>query len=316
MATPFVTLSLNPAIDQTVELDALRPGAVNLARGATRHPAGKGVNVAACLADWGAPVTATGLLGEANDAPYRTLFAARGIKDCCVRIPGETRTNVKLLDRASGATTDINLPGTEPAPAALEEALAALHVAVGKGTVAVLAGSLPPGLAAETYADLVGLLTEQGARVVVDASGPALAAVLDAPVLPHAVKPNRHELEAWAGRPLPDRAAKLDVARSLAGRGVRLVVVSLGAEGALFVTAGEAVMVRPPALPAGVSSVGAGDAMVAGIATGLADALPLAALACRAAGFAAAKLQKTEAQLPGRAAVEALAASLAAEPVA
>jgi 1-phosphofructokinase len=152
--------------------------------------------------------------------------------------------------------------------------------------------------------------------VVVDASGPALAAVLDAPVLPHAVKPNRHELEAWAGRPLPDRAAKLDVARSLAGRGVRLVVVSLGAEGALFVTAGEAVMVRPPALPAGVSSVGAGDAMVAGIATGLADALPLAALACRAAGFAAAKLQKTEAQLPGRAAVEALAASLAAEPVA
>jgi 1-phosphofructokinase len=316
MAAPFVTLSLNPAIDQTVELDGLRPGAVNLAQGATRHPAGKGVNVAACLADWGAAVTATGLLGAENDAPYRALFAARGIQDCCVRIPGETRTNVKLLDRATGATTDINLPGTMPEPAALEEALAALHVAVGKGTVAVLAGSLPPGLAAETYADLVGLLTEQGARVVVDASGPALAAVLDAPVLPHAVKPNRHELEAWAAHPLPDRAAMLEVARGLAGRGLRLVVVSLGAEGALFVTAGEAVLVRAPALPAAASSVGAGDAMVAGIATGLADGLPLAALGCRAVAFAAARLQRPEAQLPGRAEVEAIAASLTAEPAA
>ncbi len=316
MAAPFVTLSLNPAIDQTVELEALRPGSVNLARGATRHPAGKGVNVAACLADWGVPVTATGLLGEANDAPYRALFAARGIKDCCVRIPGETRTNVKLLDREAGATTDINLPGTEPEPAALEEALAALHVAVGKGTVAVLAGSLPPGLPAETYADLVGLLVEQRACVVVDASGAALSAVLDAPVLPHAVKPNRHELEGWAGRALPDRAALLEVARGLVGRGVRLVVVSLGAEGALFVTAGEAVMVQPPALAIAASSVGAGDAMVAGIATGLAEGLGLVALACRATGFAVAKLQKPGAQLPGRAAVEEIAAMLVVEPVA
>ncbi|MBL6081437.1 1-phosphofructokinase family hexose kinase [Belnapia sp. T18] len=316
MAVPFVTLALNPAIDQTVELEALRPGAVNLARGATRHPAGKGVNVAACLADWGVPVTATGLLGEANDAPYRALFAERGIKDCCVRIPGETRTNVKLLDRATGATTDINLPGTEPEPAALEEALAALHVAVGKGTVAVLAGSLPPGLVPETYADLVGLLTEQGARVVVDASGPALAAALEAPVLPHAVKPNRQELEGWAGRRLADRAALLETGRELVARGVRLAVVSLGAEGALFVTANEALVVRAPALQVAASSVGAGDAMVAGIATGLADGLGLAALACRATGFAAAKLQMPGAQLPGRAAVEAITATLAAEPVA
>ena len=79
MAAPFVTLSLNPAIDQTVVLEALRPGAVNLARDSLRHAGGKGINVAACLADWGVSVTATGLLGEANDAPFRALFAARGI---------------------------------------------------------------------------------------------------------------------------------------------------------------------------------------------------------------------------------------------
>lgn len=315
MAVPFVTLALNPAIDHTVELEALRPGAVNLARGATRHPAGKGVNVAACLAAWGVPVTATGLLGAANDAPYRALFAERGIQDCCVRIPGETRTNVKLLDRATGATTDVNLAGTEPEPAALEEALAALHVAVGKGTVAVLAGSLPPGLAPETYADLVGLLTEQGARVVVDVSGPALEAVLGAPVLPHAVKPNRQEFEAWAGRRLGDRAALLEAARGLVGRGVRLAVISLGAEGALFVTPREALMVRAPSLAMAATSVGAGDAMVAGLATGIAEGLPLATLACRSVAFASAKLQQPGAGIPGRPAVEAIAAALAVEPM-
>ncbi|MDO9710895.1 1-phosphofructokinase [Paracraurococcus lichenis] len=315
MAAPFVTLSLNPAIDQTVELEALLPGAVNLARGAVRHAAGKGINVAACLADWGAKVTATGLLGEANDAPFRALFAGRGITDCCLRIPGETRTNIKLLDRAAGATTDINLPGTAPPAEALDAALAPLHAATGPGTVAVLAGSLPPGLPAETYAELVALLTEQGARVVVDASRAPLAAVLGAPVLPQAVKPNRHELEGWAGQPLAEREALLATAQALAARGIALVAVSLGAEGALFVTKDGAVQVRPPAI-AVTSSVGAGDAMVAGIAAGLAENLPLEALARRAAAFSAAKLQRTGAGLPGRAAVEEIAAGLTAEPLA
>ena len=314
MAAPFVTLSLNPAIDQTVVLDALLPGAVNLARDSLRHAGGKGVNVAACLADWGVPVTATGLLGEANDAPFRALFAARGIVDHCIRIPGETRTNIKLLDQAKGDTTDINLPGSPPSPEALDLALAALHAATGPGTTAVLSGSLPPGLAAETYADLTGLLVEQGARVVVDASGAALSAVLAGPAMPHAVKPNRHELEGWAGHALPDRAALLAVARALVARGIGLVTVSLGAEGALFVTDAAVALVRPPPITV-ASSVGAGDAMVAGLAAGLAEGLPLPALACRATAFAAAKLQRPGAQLPGRAAVEAIAAGLRAEPL-
>jgi 1-phosphofructokinase len=308
----FVTLSLNPAIDQTVELDALRPGAVNLARGAVRHAGGKGINVAACLADWGAAPVAAGLLGEANDAPFNALFATRGIQDCCVRIPGETRTNIKLLDLGSGATTDINLPGTAPSPEALDTALAALHAAIRPGSIAVLAGSLPPGLPAETYAELVALLSEQGARVVVDASGAALSAVLAAEALPHAIKPNRHELEAWAGHPLPDRAALLAAARGLVARGVALVAVSLGAEGAIFVAGEAAVMVHAPTI-AVTSSVGAGDAMVAGIAAGLGDGLPLEALARRAVAFSAAKLQRIGAQLPGRAAVEAIAAAIRAE---
>ena len=106
--------------------------------------------------------------------------------------------------------------------------------------------------------------------------------------------------------------ALLAVARRLAGEGIGLVAVSMGAEGALFVTRDEAWKVRPPAL-AVTSSVGAGDAMVAGLATGLADGLPVEALARRAAAFSAGKLQRTGAQLPARAEVEAIAAGLATE---
>jgi 1-phosphofructokinase len=315
MGARFVTLALNPAIDETIELDRLVPGAVNLARGKQRHAAGKGINVAACLADWGAEVTATGLLGAANDAPFRALFAAKRIADRCARIPGETRTNIKLLDHASGATTDINLPGVAPAAQSLQQALAALREAAGPDSTAVLSGSLPPGVPAETYAELVGQLRSQGARVVLDASGAPLKAALAALALPHAIKPNRHELEGWAGESLPDLPALLRVARELVKRRVGLVAVSMGAEGALFVAAQEAWLVRPPK-PAAASSVGAGDAMVAGIASGLADALPLEGLARRASAFAAAKLQRSGPNLPSRAEVEAIAASLSAEALA
>ena len=316
MPACFVTLALNPAIDVTIELEALHPGQVNLARGAVRHAAGKGINVAACLADWGAAVTATGLLGAENDAAFRALFTARHITDRCLRLPGETRSNVKILDRATGQTTDINLPGLVPSQAALDAALAALHEVTGEGTVAVLTGSLPQGVPDALYAGLVATLAARGARVIVDASGAALGAVLAGGraglARPDAIKPNRHELEGWAGHALPDLAALLAVARRLAGEGIGLVTVSMGAEGALFVTATEAWRVRPPAL-AVTSSVGAGDAMVAGIATGLAEALPVEALARRATAFSAAKLQQTGAQLPGRDAVEAIAARLVAE---
>lgn len=308
----LLTLTLNPAIDVTVALEALLPGQVNPAVGQERHAAGKGINVAACLGDWGAAVTATGLLGADNDSIFRALFAGKGIEDRCTRIPGETRTNIKLLDRSSGETTDINLPGLAPDAAALDACLAAVEGGCGVDSIAVLSGSLPRGVPADTYARLTGRLRARGIRVVADASGAALQALLAGPAMPDAIKPNRHELEGFAGHALPDTAALLAVARRLVAQGVGLVVVSMGGEGAIFVTADDAMQVRPPSVPV-TSSVGAGDAMVAGIVAGMAEALPLPDLACLATAFAAAKLRRTGAQLPGRAAVEAIAASLHAE---
>ena len=106
-----VTVTLNPAIDLTVTLDHLVVGAVQRASAAALTCGGKGVNVAGCLADWGLRVAATGVLGRANDGAFADFFADKGVADRFVRVPGLTRTNIKIADRVSGETTDVNLPG-------------------------------------------------------------------------------------------------------------------------------------------------------------------------------------------------------------
>ena len=109
MSARAVTITLNPAIDQTVRLAHLRPGNVHRARSSRDDAGGKGINVAACLADWGVPTTALGVLGDGNDGVFSALFAERGIADACLRVAGRTRTNIKLVEEASGETTDVLL---------------------------------------------------------------------------------------------------------------------------------------------------------------------------------------------------------------
>ncbi|HVI50098.1 MAG TPA: 1-phosphofructokinase [Candidatus Sulfotelmatobacter sp.] len=308
MSNPVVTVTLNPAIDQTVIVDGLTVGAVQRAVSTQQNAGGKGVNVASCLADWGVRVIAAGLLGEDNAAPFQALFAEKGIADSFVRIAGKTRTNIKIADRRSGQTTDINLPGLVADEKALRLLKGILNDVVGKDAWAVVAGSLPDGLPATATRAVVAFLKTLGCRVVLDASGEALALALaaDSGGLPHCVKPNRAELAEWAGHPLADVPAMLEAARELLARGVALVVVSLGEEGALFVKDGEALLARLPPIDT-VSTVGAGDAMVAGLVAGFVENAGLERQARLAVAFAAAKLARVGPHLPEPASVEALA---------
>ncbi len=305
MTAPVLTVTLNPALDETILLDHLRPGEVHRAHGVALHAGGKGVNVAACLADWGGGgVTATGVLGADNAAAFEALFAAKRITDGFLRAPGETRTNIKLSH--DGDTTDINLPGlriSAELAAAVADKVEALAV---PGGLALLAGSLPGGMENAFYPALTARLAARGVRVLLDTSGAPLNAALAGAALPFAIKPNRAELEGFAGHALASDEALLEVARGLIARGVNLVVVSLGAEGALFVTAQEALRAAVPPLRA-TSTVGAGDAMMAGIIAALRAGAGLERLARLATAFAAGKLSRPGANLPPRQEVEALA---------
>ncbi|WP_164137011.1 1-phosphofructokinase family hexose kinase [Stenotrophomonas maltophilia] len=298
MNTRAVTVTLNPAIDQTVRLASLRPGHVHRACSSRDDAGGKGINVAACLADWGVPTTALGVLGGGNDAVFGALFSSRGIADACLRVPGQTRTNIKLVDEDNDETTDINLPGLVLDDADLDAVSRRLGTVLLPGLPVVLSGSLPSGLPAEAWARLQAQAGAAGARVLLDTSGDALAAALSgtAGALPYALKPNHRELEAWTGTPLPDRSALRAAGQALVERGVALVAISMGIDGALFIDRSGALAARPPRLAQG-STVGAGDAMVAGIAAAMLEpSLDLAGCARLATAFSMSRLQSGDAR--------------------
>jgi len=299
MSGPVITVTLNPAIDQTVTLDGLYPGSVNLAKSVTSNAGGKGVNVASCLADWGTPVLATGLLGKSNSEPFEALFEAKGILDRFVRVPGSTRVNIKLADTRRNETTDINLPGLDVGEADLDRLLERLGDLTELGRDVVLAGSLPAGLPADSHARVVARLNKYGARVLLDTSGAPLTAALAAPreALPACIKPNRHELEQWAGRSLPTLDDVVSAAFELQQRGIEKVAVSLGEEGALFVDGNSVLLASLPVINA-VSTVGAGDALVAGLISAWRAGADAEGIARRSVAFAAAKLGRIGPHLP------------------
>lgn len=320
MSSRIYTVTLNPAIDHTVSLDTLVPGAVHRARGQQIEAGGKGVGVASVLASLGVPVTASGWLGADNDALFTTAFAARGIDDAMVRVPGRTRTNIKLADAQRGDTTDINLPGVNLDAAAYKAAeqslLAVLEDRVQPGDWCELAGSLPPGGHVSTWLTLAQRLHARGAALAVDVAGATLRDVLDgwaaavgAGTGPALIKPNRAELEELVGHALPDTASLAAAARQLLARGVQRVIVSLGGDGALLCDAQGCWLATPPRVPV-ATTVGAGDALVAGTLAALRDGQTLTQAGVFGMACAAARIQRIEPSLPPLADVLALAARI------
>jgi 1-phosphofructokinase len=300
MHPTITTLTLNPAIDRTVTIPGFTAGMVNRVERTSDRPGGKGINVAAALANQGQAVAALGFLGRENETVFKRFFAERGIEDRCMRLPGLTRVGIKIVDPVRRETTDINFPGLKPTTGDLEilrEQIAALS-----GGWCVLAGSLPPGVEPGIYRELIDLLKMRGVHTVIDTSGEAFSQALQAS--PHIIKPNVHELEVHLGRALPSENDIISAARELVAGGVELVVVSRGAEGACFVMSDRVVIARPPEI-AVQSTVGAGDAMVAGVVAARILGLPLSGCARLATAFSLSALTRSEEVPDSPATVEA-----------
>jgi 1-phosphofructokinase len=274
-----VTVTLNPAIDQTLSIPGFAAGRVNRVAESRSHAGGKGVNVACFLADLAGPgleVVAAGFLGAENADLFETSFARRGIADRFVRIAGRTRVGIKIVDDRSGQTTDINFPGLTPRGEELCDLLGRIAALVEPDGWFVLSGSVPAGVPAGVYAGMIDRIHDRGGRVVLDTSGAPLREALAS--APDVVKPNLEELGELVGHALKTPADIRAAGESLLAGGVWLVVVSMGSDGALFMTGRQALLARPPKVVVR-STVGAGDAMVAGIVYAKVLGLPLADLA-------------------------------------
>ncbi|NTW00109.1 MAG: 1-phosphofructokinase family hexose kinase [Oscillochloris sp.] len=223
----IATITLNPAIDQTVFVDHFRMDTVNRGQSMQFDAGGKGVNVASFLSDYGLKTVATGLLGTENAEIFVRHFAAKGITDRFVRIPGATRIGVKVVDPLNQQTTDINMPGLAPSAEAIRALLTTIDELSETNDWFVLAGNLPPSLSADLYTEIVARLCSRGRRVALDASGLGLAAGITAG--PTIVKPNLDELRQFAGEPLDSYLDIALAARRLLEQGVQMAIISIGA---------------------------------------------------------------------------------------
>lgn len=261
----ILTITLNPALDLSVETPEVALGGVNRTGNTRLEPAGKGVNVARVLAKLGHTVTVTGLLGEANAAPFERLFEAEGLRDCFVRIPGESRINVKIAE-AGGRVTDLNGAGLLMPDDAAQRLARQLAPLLLENDAVVIGGSLPDGFPPPALADLVRQVNHAGVPVWLDTSGEGLAAGIEA--APFAVKPNTDELSEWAGKPLNDVPAIEAESARLRALGVPHVVVSMGADGVLWHSPTGCLRSRAPDVSV-VSTVCAGDTLLAGMIHGV-----------------------------------------------
>jgi len=293
----IVTVTINPAIDETVEIPSFAAGTVNRVASIFRSPGGKGINVASALADYGVKVSTTGFLGEDNDHLFKSHFSQKGIQDRFVRIPGLTRTGIKIIDPVDGATTDINYPGLTPTATELEQLFERVRETAQSSDWAVLTGSLPPGVRVTVYAELIELLHSLNCKVALDTSGAPLQAAMAA--VPEFIKPNIHELEEFAGRPLSSLAEISAEAAKLVDQGVSIVAVSMGEHGALIQDRQSSLRIYPLQVEV-KSTVGAGDAMVAGILAGLSSNLDIAEAGRLGAAFSSTALTHTGPGIPGR----------------
>src|SRR5437660_9287215 len=219
----IATVTLNAAIDQTVRVDNFRPNSVNRAQSISFDASGKGVNVASFLVDYGHDIAVTGYLGQENVDIFEKFFASKGIDDCFVRIPGNTRINVKVVDEINQQTTDINMPGQSPPEEAMSTFLQTIEQLASTCDWFVLSGSLPPDVPTTIYATIITQLKRQKKRIILDTSDKALCEGIQAG--PTIVKPNIDELQPLIGHPLTSEAEIQQAAHQLLNENIKLVVV-------------------------------------------------------------------------------------------
>ena len=296
---PIVTVTLNPAIDRTLHLPTFALGQVNRVESERTDPGGKGINVAKVIKALKHPVLVTGFLGTNNAAAFQNYFKKENIHNHFVETAGENRVNIKIVDMTNDVVSELNFPGITPTTLDLDHLLDTLRQLAATHKWFVLSGSLPPTVPTDIYAQLITMLHEYDCKVILDTSGAALTAGIAA--RPFAVKPNLPELSQLMNSPMESEEEILKAIKELLSQGIEKVAISLGEKGSLVADRNQILRAKAPVVPV-CSTVGAGDAFVAGFSVGqarnlsLADSVRLASASAGAAvalpGTQAASLQQ------------------------
>ncbi|MBC7290623.1 MAG: 1-phosphofructokinase [Actinotalea sp.] len=257
----IVTVTPNPSLDRTFEIPRLARGDVLRATAVHHHAGGKGINVSRALARHGVRTVAVLPVGGAVGERLAGMLATLGVEASGVPVAGETRTNVTLVE-ADGVTTKVNAPGPDMSAPEVDALVGTVAGLLDRGARQLVAAGSLPGGAEELYARLAALAGRHGTPFVLDSSGAALAAALEQGGVA-LLKPNDEELAELVGRELVTVGDVVDAAHAVRRSGVQELLVSLGAHGALLVSADDVWWAGGPAVVP-QSTVGAGDTALAG----------------------------------------------------
>ncbi len=299
----IVTVTLNPSMDKTAETGALIPGGLNRLENIVLDAGGKGVNVSKMIAALGGESVATGFLGGGTGREMEAMLRLPSIEPDFIRIGHTTRTNLKVWSRECGIT-EFNEPGAIVTDEEMRALSAKLLGLAGLGVTFVFSGSLPRDVQPDIYGRLIAAVKAKGSKAFLDADGEAFRLAL--PAKPDFIKPNKFELLQYfgeAGEASLDECAAL--CRRLIERGVGMLALSMGAEGALFISR-EETLYAPGLSVVALSTVGAGDSMVGAFAYAMSGGMSFRDAAALAMAASAGAVTTEGTKPPDRKTVDAL----------
>jgi len=259
----ITTITINPAVDKTIEINNFNIGNVNRVASVRLDAGGKGINVSKVIKNLGSKSKAMGIISGTSGKFIKDYLDGINILNDFVFTEGETRTNIKVVDMINHTNTDINEAGPEVSLKDLNEVSDKVFNNINSEDIIILSGSVPSNVDKKIYGDWIAKAKEKGAKAILDADGELLKyGVLAGPYL---VKPNIDELEGMFNKKINGVHETAEIAKGLLEYGIIIVAVSLGSAGAVFVTKEKSIYAR--GLKVDVkSTVGAGDSMVAALA--------------------------------------------------
>lgn len=264
----IATLTFNPSIDQNLIVHRLVKDDANRAEAIVRTAGGKGLNVSKVVRELGGRTHAYALVGGYIGEYWKALVSALDIPCSTIAAPGETRVNTILTDKYDGTQTRVSAPGPSVPARCMTHFMRCMLTVKPRPYLWALGGSLAQGMPVGTYRRFIEALQSRGTSCILDADGDALREGLKAK--PFMIKPNEFETGRLLRRRLSSLKDYSEAARFLVKKGVKVVVISLAARGAIFAT--ETELFHIPAIDVPIKSkVGAGDSLIGGVALGLMD---------------------------------------------
>lgn len=262
----IITVTLNPAIDKTIEIDEFQIGNVNRITSTRVDVGGKGINVSKVIKELQCKSLALGFLGGSSGNQIKEYLNDSNINNDFLSIKGETRTNIKIIDNVNNTHTDINENGPSVTLGDITNIKKKIMEYCEEKSLVILSGSVPSGASSSIYGDIIKDIKNKGGKVILDADGDMLMQGIKAG--PYIVKPNVEELEKAFGISLDNEEKVIETSKKILEYGVKYVVISQGSEGSIFISRDK--IAKVTGLKVEVkSTVGAGDSMVAALAVAI-----------------------------------------------